>query len=417
MASSDKDVLVGSLAGQTIGDGLCVLPGQGNSLAIETEAGIVVIDVSTPRHFDKMIGCLRESTDAAVYAIVYSHGHHGYNSALDLWQAHNAERGDPPPRVVAHRNLLARYDRYRETADLQARMASFQFPIDISFRDVARGLKLFDPTETFADKMTLVSGSRPVELIWTPSETDDALAVWLPEQRLLFGGAATPGLTIPNIGTPLRTQRYTMRWVDSLDTLRALEPERLVTEFGPIVEPNSAIDEMLAAMSEALRWLRHSVVEKLNAGLNEGEILAAMDYPTELFDKPWMLPTYGAPEYIVRDIYREETGWWDRNPTTLHPAAPDDAQHAVLSAITDRHAVLDRARALAEQGQPQLALHVIDLLALAPGDDPEVAEARSLKAELCAARADQVAPFVSRSCYESSARLLEDGSTSWTAQR
>ena len=45
--------------------------------------------------------------------------------------------------------------------------------------------------------------------LWVPSETDDALAVWLPETRVLYGGAATPGDAIPNIGTPLRTQRLT----------------------------------------------------------------------------------------------------------------------------------------------------------------------------------------------------------------
>ena len=33
----------------------------------------------------------------------------------------------------------------------------------------------------------------------------------------------------------------------------------------------------------------------------------------------------GDPSYIVRDIYRSENGWWDRNPTSLHPAAPDAA--------------------------------------------------------------------------------------------
>ena len=40
------NILVGQLAGQKIGPGLIVLPGQGNSLAIETDAGVVVLDAS-----------------------------------------------------------------------------------------------------------------------------------------------------------------------------------------------------------------------------------------------------------------------------------------------------------------------------------------------------------------------------------
>ena len=48
-----------------------------------------------------------------------------------------------------------------------------------------------------------------------------------------------------------------------------------------------------------------------------------------------------------------------------------------------------------------------DLLALAPGDDPDVAEARKLKAEWLRVRASEVSSFVSRSLYLSSSRLIE----------
>ena len=249
-------------------------------------------------------------------------------------------------------------------------------------------------------------------MIWAPSETDDALAVWLPDDGLLLGGAATPGFTIPNIGTPLRTQRFTIRWAETLDRLRALGATRLLTEFGPLVEGDD-IGEQLQRTSEALRWIRDEVVERMNAGMSEGEILADISYPDELFGQPWMRATYGAPDYIVRDAYREENGWWDRNPTTLHPAPPVDAAAAVMSAIADPQAVLDRARALGDEGQTQLALHVVDLLALGHGDEPVVVAARALKAELCMSRASEITPYVSKSCYRSSARLLADGPASW----
>lgn len=410
------DILAGQLSGQVLGPGLVVLPGQGNSLAIETDAGVVVLDASGHRHADAMIATLREHTDAPVHAIVYSHGHHGYNAAVDVWQRHNESRGDAPPRLVAHERVVDRYARYRETQQLQLRMASVQFPArrPVPLDVLAVGLALHDPTETFADHMVLVDGSRRVELIWAPSETDDALAVWLPDDGLLCGGAATPGFTIPNIGTPLRTQRLTSRWADTLDRLRSLGAARLMTEFGPMIEGDD-VAHQLTATAEALRWLRREVVDRMNAGMAEGEILADLTYPAELFDQPWMRPTYGAPDYIVRDIYREENGWWDRNPTTLHPAPPAAAAAAVVSAIADPQVVLDRARELSDAGETQLALHVVDLLALAEGDEPTLVEARSLKAELSRRRASEVDPFVSKSCYRSSANMIEAGDASWTS--
>lgn len=205
-----------------------------------------------------------------------------------------------------------------------------------------------------------------------------------------------------------------MRWAETLERLEKLGAELLITEFGPVIEGSGAIRERLSMTAEALRWLRTEVVRRMNLGMDEREILADMDYPPALFDRPWMRPTYGAPDYIVRDIYREENGWWDRNPTTVHPAPPGAAATAVLSAIADRQHVLGRARALAESGETQLALHVVDLLALAPGDAPEIEEARTLKAELCRKRAEEVEPYVSKACYSSSAQLLEAGHTSWT---
>jgi uncharacterized sulfatase len=165
--------------------------------------------------------------------------------------------------------------------------------------------------------------------------------------------------------------------------------------------------------AKALRWLRKEVVDRMNLGMSEMEVLCDLDYPPELFDYPWMAPTYGCPDYIARDLYREENGWWDRNPTSLHPAPPDEATSVMFEALTEPAAVLARARDLAESGETQLALHVIDLVAMAAVDHPLVLEARFLKAELCRTRADEVEPFVSKSCYLTSARLLDEGKTSW----
>ena len=135
--------------------------------------------------------------------------------------------------------------------------------------------------------------------------------------------------------------------------------------------------------------------------------------------KSWLLScfrcgTARANGRAMRDICREENGWWDRNPTSLHPAHPDAAQAAILSAITDPTAVIARARELAAGGETQLALHVIDLLAQAPGDDALLQEARQLKAELCHKRAEEIRPYVSKALYASSANLLERGQTSWS---
>jgi alkyl sulfatase BDS1-like metallo-beta-lactamase superfamily hydrolase len=398
-----------SPASTEVTPGVWVLPAQGNAFAVETPDGVVLVDTGPGgRKTEKMITTLRSRTDAPIAAICYSHGHFGYNFGVPQWLDHADERGDAAPRLIAHRNVPFRYARYRETEGYQAILNEMQFPgISAMFQPTK-----VDPTETFDDHMVLSESPR-IELLWVPSETDDALAMWLPDTRTLYAGASVPADMIPNVGTPLRTLRLTARWAETLERLVDLHAERLVIEFGPVLEGREAIAERLSTTAQALRWLRTEVVDRLNRGMGERDILADLDYPPELFDLPWMQPIYGSPDYVVRDLVREESGWWDRNPTSLHPAAPADVARATFDAIADPDAVIARAEGLAADGQVQLAMHVIDLVALGPDKEPPVTRARAIKADLCRARSKEVDPYPSKGLYKSSARLLREGTTSW----
>jgi alkyl sulfatase BDS1-like metallo-beta-lactamase superfamily hydrolase len=401
------NMLGGTEGVKQVADGIHILPGQGNCLSVDVGDGIVLVDSGPGGPVTRaMIGILREISDKPVTAICYSHGHAGYNAGIPRWIAHNEERGDPRPRLIAHQNLPIRYARYRATNGLQQKLNQMQFPqFPVPIDPV-----LPDPTETFSERMSVEGSERRVELLWAPSETDDTLALWAPDAKVLYGSAAVPGTSIPNIGTPLRTQRLTLRWAETLEKFADLGAESMVQEFGPVVSPRDAIRTQLTTMAGALRWLHGEVVPRLNAGMSDTEIVHDVDPPERLFDHAYMRPIYGAAEYIIRDICREENGWWaDRNPTSLHPLLPGEAATAIADAIVDKQAVLDTAKRLADDGRTQAALHVIDLLAMAPGDDAVFTEARDLKASLCRARAGEVAPYVSKALFESSARRYENG--------
>jgi uncharacterized sulfatase len=182
-----------------------------------------------------------------------------------------------------------------------------------------------------------------------------------------------------------------------------------VREFGPELVGEDEVQAVLLGTARALRWVRDEVVRLMNQGLGERQILEAISYPPELFERPWMQPTYGDPDWIVRDVYRSENGWWDRNPTHLHPAATAQVSAALASAITDKQAVLEQAQALADAGRHQLALHVIDLLATLQDNSGPVRRARELKAAWLRERASQVRSYVSKSLYHGCAELLEQG--------
>lgn len=400
--------LITGKGSRAVGPGLWILYGQGNTFVAEVEQGLVLVDAGPGGQVTRgMIAALREVSDRPVHAICFSHGHIGYNSGLPLWLAHARERGDPPPRVIAHANLPRRGARYRETMALQERMAELQFRRP---EGACTGkFPVPDPDEVFEQELLLGDpGGRHVVLMWSPSETDDAIAVWCPQQRVLYGGPAVID-SIPNLGTPFRTQRDTARWAGTLERLAALRPHGVVREFGPLIEGEDEVQEVLLQTAKALRWVRAEVVRLMNRGLGERQILDALRFPPELFDRPWMQATYGDPAWIARDVYRSENGWWDRNPTQLHPAPQADVARALARALTDKAAILAEASRLADAGELQLALHVIDLLAVLESGEPEVAEARRLKALWLRQRASEVRSYVSKSLYHGCADLLEQG--------
>ena len=393
---------------EVVAPGIWILRGQGNSMVFELDVGLVIVDTGPgSRVTTGMIKALREVSDAPVHAICFSHGHLGYNNGLPLWLEHARSRGEPVPRTIAHANVSHRVARYRETMALQEQIAEIQFRRESGALRGKFPSQL--PCESF--EQALVIGDpqgRHIELLWAPSETDDAIAVWVPSQRILYGGPAVIDST-PNVGTPFRTQRDTVRWAETLERLAALRPVLAIREFGPPLVGEEDIQHVLGQTAKALRWVRTEVVRLMNAGMSERQMLAAIDFPPELFDVPWMQATYGDPRWIARDVFRSENGWWDRNPTSLHPASPEDAGAALAEAITDKQAVLAHACQLADQGKTQLALHVIDLLATLACAGPEIEEARRLKAIWMRKRASELKSFISKSVYHSAAQMLCEG--------
>jgi alkyl sulfatase BDS1-like metallo-beta-lactamase superfamily hydrolase len=392
----------------TVSPGVHVIGGQGHSLVVETPEGLLLVDTgATPEMAGRMQSVLREVTDAPIRWIVYSHGHLGYNYGTASWVEAAQRRDEPRPVVIAHENLVRRYRRYQETAGLQNHINRLQFRGGAAMTFEGQPPLTF-PDVTYRDAYTVYAGpERTVRLLAAPSETDDTTAVWLPVERLLYGSAAVVA-ALPNVGTPMRTLRDPVRWADTLDRLLALEPRIVVPEFGRIARDPDVIREWFTGVASLLRWLRRETVARMNQGMTIGEILHDIDYPDGMFDVWWARETYGHRDYIVRDIYRAENGWWeDRNPTSLHPADPAVVAAAIASAITDKQTVLDRAGQLRDCGQIQEAMHVIDLLGLARGNEPHLIRARQLKRELCALLAHRNPSYISQSIYLAAAEGQE----------
>lgn len=401
---SGTDVLMVRRGAEAVSPSIWTLGGQGNSLLVDHGEGLLLVDAGPGNDVTTaMIESVRKVSQKPLTHIVISHGHMGYNFGVTQWNSHAASRGEPQPVLVGHERVSARYRRYRETAGLQAYTNTRQFRTPYP-QDIPQEW-FIAPTLTYQTSLHISGSEREIVLLHAPSETDDATAVWVPSEGLLYGSCACIS-GCPNVGSPYRIARDPLRWAATLEKFLALRPRILVPEFGKPLSDAAEIDEALTVPVKAIHWLRKEVVQRMNQGMSENETLHDIDYPAELFGHKLMRPVYGCPDYMVREIWRMENGWWDRNPTHLHPAPAIQVATEVLELIGDPAPVLGKCRALAKIGQLQMALHLVDLLALGPAQHPSVMPARHLKSELLRARAAQMTSTVSRQLMQSEADVL-----------
>jgi glyoxylase-like metal-dependent hydrolase (beta-lactamase superfamily II) len=156
----------------------------GNAAAIRTDAGLVLVDAGSRETASQILSALRRWDDSAVHTVIYTHGHIDHSWGARLLDQEAAARGAERPRIVAHRNVLYRFDRYDATHALNSLVMGRQFnQPGYLFPDAHRR-----PDQVYDDTLALTVGGVRIELFHGRGETDDATYIWLPEQRILASG-------------------------------------------------------------------------------------------------------------------------------------------------------------------------------------------------------------------------------------
>ena len=276
-----------------VAEGVRICGGLGNALSVDLGDALLQLDSGdSPQMAAAMLTDLRAwRPDLPVNNLVYSHGHIGYNVGASTWLATANPAGAPPPVVVAQQNVpafIAAVERFEGLAHLN-------LWIEFAIPDASPPIEIVQPTVTFDQRLTIRGATREVELLAIPSETPDALALWIPDVGVLHGGATvTP--TLPNSGEPTVVHADLDTWADSLERMDALGASRLVRGFGGTVDGTAAVHDVLSTMAAGLRWVSNTVADRMNQGWSLREILTAdLHYPESIFGKDYMHRTRTAP--------------------------------------------------------------------------------------------------------------------------
>jgi len=366
-----------------------------NVTAIRTEAGLVLVDTGTYTARARTFAAVRTVDPSPLHAAVYTHGHVDHACGLSPFLEEAHEAGRPAPLIVGHRNVAARFDRYRRTAPWNGLINSRQFSVSSTWPTA------YDyPNIVYDGTHALEAGETRLELTHARGETDDHTWLWWPTRRILFTGDLFLWVA-PNAGNPQKVQRYAAEWAQALRAMAACEAEILIPGHGVPVLGAARVRQTLDDTAEWLETLERETVARMNAGLALEQILAEVRPPAHLADRPYLQAVYDEPEYVVRNVWRLYGGWWDGQPAHLKPAREAEIGSEIAALAGGAEALAERALAVAASGRHALACHLVDWAAAAAPDSVRVHAAR---AGIYDARARGSDALMTRGIFDSTAR-------------
>ncbi len=370
-------------------DGVHVAVGFGlaNSIMIEGDDGLIIVDVMESREAaESVLNEFRKITDKPIKALIYTHNHADHilggkgfvpSGDVDVY-AHASTNtyinrvinqlrpviGDRSSRMFG--NLLERNDAGLINAGIGPAL------------DAGHGggtPTLIRPNKTFDDDLEVeISGVR-IQLVHAPGETNDQLFVYLPDHDVLM-----PGDNIykafPNLYTIRGTlYRDVLKWTQSLDNMRQLNPAHLVPSHTRPLSGHEEINETLTAYRDAIQFVHDQTIRGMNQGLTEDQLVESVQLPEPLVSHPYLRELYGTVEWSVRSIFNGYLGWFDGDAATLSKA-PEKERGENMLALLGEDKVVAEARNALEQGKHRWALELVNYLLFA---EPDHSEGKAIK--------------------------------------
>ncbi|CAB4614424.1 unannotated protein [freshwater metagenome] len=402
-----------------IADGLAMVESFSHVVTWNSGDGIVCFDTSHVNTGEQVVNSIRQWSSDPFSALVYTHGHADHVGGSVAFGANAAALGHQAPRVIGHKNVQRRFDRYRYTNDWNVAINARQFggirgdlnSIMNDLRPASGGPRLsnfipentLDTTDVVDKFASMKFGDTTVEFHHGKGETDDHLWSWFPEKKWVATGDFVIW-NFPNAGNPQKVQRFPIEWAAALRAIIAKEPELLLPAHGLPIAGKERIARVLDEIASALEYLVKSTVDMMNAGETLNTIIHSVKVPEATLGKPYLRPLYDEPEFVVRGIWRQFGGWWDGTPSSLKPATDVSLGTELATLAGGAEVLMARAKELAASGDLRLACHLADFAGWAAPDEPNIHRDR---AEVYEARRKSESSLMAKGIFRGAARESE----------
>jgi alkyl sulfatase BDS1-like metallo-beta-lactamase superfamily hydrolase len=379
---------------EEIADGVVFYRWFANMAAVKTEEGLVLVDTGAYFNQAQTVEMVRKFAPDRVNTAIYTHGHVDHACGMPAFVAEAQHKHLARPRVVGHRTTAARFDRYKRTAGYNTVINTRQFSAASPWPT-----EYVYPDTYFDDRLTVTAGSLKFECHHGRGETDDACWVYIPSRKVLCTGDFIIWAA-PNAGNPQKAPRYAREWAEALRAMAKMGAEVLLPGHGVPVFGGVRVRQTLLDTAEYLQSLYDQTIALMNQGAPLDQILRSVEPPSSLVEKPYLQAVYDEPQFIVRNIWRLEGGWYDGVPSELKPAPAAEQAHEIAELAGGVANLVARALGKFAAHDLAMASHLIDWAAEAAPDEKEVHQAR---VKIYAARAAESKATMSHGIFRAAA--------------
>ena len=391
--------------------------GQSNMTMVVGRDGVLLIDcLETEEHARQALSDLRRCSDKPIRAVIYTHSHPDHISGVRaLLDPAEVEQGQV--EIYAHERLATVIRGNPSLGLVPPLRLAYTFGLGLErgpegWVETGLGTQFgigttgfLPPTTVFQGTLDIQVAGIRVHLQEAPSESDDEIVLWFPDQGVLHAADVVQGETLPNL-YPLRgAVRDPLQWLRAVDLLRGYDARALVFGHGRPLAGRDEVRDLLTAYRDAIQYLHDQTVRLMARGLTPDELVEAVsELPPRLREHPWLGEFYGTVAQTVRQIYANSYGWFEGDPTTIDPLPRRERAARYVAAMGGRDAVIAMAAQAQADGDfrwvAELLTHLLRL-------DPDDARARRLKADALRRLGYQASNPIWRNNYLMGARELD----------
>jgi alkyl sulfatase BDS1-like metallo-beta-lactamase superfamily hydrolase len=391
--------------------------GQANITMVVGTDGVLLIDcLETEEAARQAFGDLRKVSDKPIKGLIYSHSHPDHISGVrGILDPSEVESGRVA--LYAHERLAAVKLGNPSLGIMPPLRLAYTFGLDLErgpegWVETGLGTQLgvgtigfLPPTTVFHGSLDIQVAGIRVQLREAPSESDDEIVMWFPDQGVLHVADVIQGESLPNV-YPLRGAiRDPWQWIRAVDLLRGFDAQALIFGHGRPLTGQGEVRDLLLAYRDAMQYIHDQTVRLMARGLTPDELVEVVaELPPRLRAHPWLGEFYGTVKQTVRQVYYNYFGWFEGDPTLIDPLPRRERSTRYVAAMGGRDAVVAIAmHAHADRDFRWVAEVLTHILRIDPNDQ----RARQLKADALRQLGYQASNPIWRNNYLMAAREID----------